>query len=77
LGPQFSSLELDDAGNDKLINDLVTFLELRMNRKNLLLKNWQQKREYFVIVVMFSCFPINDYEKVDVLSLLVKQPLAK
>jgi hypothetical protein len=46
LGPPFPCLELTDAGNDKLINDLVTFLELRMNKKNLLLKDWQQKREY-------------------------------
>jgi predicted nucleic acid-binding Zn-ribbon protein len=47
LGPLFPCLELDDPGNDKLINYLATFLELRMNRKNLLLKDWQQKREDF------------------------------
>jgi hypothetical protein len=40
-------LELTDPGNDKLIKDLVSFLELRMNKKNALLKDWQQKREYF------------------------------
>jgi hypothetical protein len=45
LGPPFPYLELTDPGNDKLVNDLITFLELRMNRKNLLLKDWQQKRE--------------------------------
>jgi hypothetical protein len=38
-------MELTDPGNDKLINDLMTFLELRMSKKNLLLKDWQQKRE--------------------------------
>jgi hypothetical protein len=38
-------LELTDPGNDKLIKDLMTFLELRMNKKNVLLNDWQQKRE--------------------------------
>jgi hypothetical protein len=45
LGLPFPCMELTDPGNDKLINDLITFLELRMNKKNLLLKDWQQKRE--------------------------------
>jgi hypothetical protein len=47
LGPPFPCLELTDPGNDKLIKDLMSFLELRMNKKNVLLKDWQQKREYF------------------------------
>lgn len=57
MGPPFSSLDLDEPGNDKLINDLTNFLELRMNRKNLLLKDWQQKREcfyYCCYILLFS-----------------------
>jgi hypothetical protein len=64
LGPPFPCLELTDPDNEKLIKDLVTFLELRMNKKNLLLKDWQQKCEYYSLplfiiikidVIKFSC----------------------
>ncbi|KDR20500.1 hypothetical protein L798_04887, partial [Zootermopsis nevadensis] len=47
LGPQFPCLELTDPGLDKLIKDLLSFLELRMNKKNDLLEDWQKRHQDF------------------------------
>jgi hypothetical protein len=50
-GLPYPSLELTGPGNGKLIKDLMSFLELRMNKKNDLLEGWQQKCEYFSLTM--------------------------
>ncbi|XP_021941225.1 kinesin-like protein KIF23 isoform X3 [Zootermopsis nevadensis] len=47
LLPALPCLELTDPSMDTLIKDLAMFLELRMNRKNILLKDWHQKHQDF------------------------------
>ncbi|PNF35145.1 hypothetical protein B7P43_G09270 [Cryptotermes secundus] len=47
LGPPFPCLDMTDPSTDMLIKDLATFLELRMKRRSLLLKDWQQKCQHF------------------------------
>ncbi|XP_069699062.1 kinesin-like protein KIF23 isoform X2 [Periplaneta americana] len=47
LGPPFPSFELTNPEHDKLITDLIAFLELRINKRNILLKDWEQKSKEF------------------------------
>ena len=53
LGGPFPDMEVDNPHNDELIARLMTFLEQRINKRNTLRADIEQKRKTFKLACLY------------------------